>query len=230
MAILKNKTQNNYMSVSRQVTRDKNLSLTDRGLLITLLSLPDGWNLSNRGLQAILPDGRDRIAKAMNRLIELGYVTREQKRIGNRYGCNQIEVHDMPQETGESQKTAFQATENQFTETPCTETPQQLTKNNNTKHNHTRVKECSKTDSLTDPEYEDLVKEFGRAEVDYQLKRISENHYQGCRNYKTVRQWCEERRSRTQIKAPGRRNAFSEFEQNTDIDYEELEKKIICNI
>ena len=61
--------------------RDENLGLTERGLLITLLSLPDGWNLSVAGLTHILPDGKDKVAKSLNILIKTGYVTREQGRL-----------------------------------------------------------------------------------------------------------------------------------------------------
>lgn len=35
-------------------------------MLLTLLSLPDGWNLSAAGLQKILPDGKDKISHALN--------------------------------------------------------------------------------------------------------------------------------------------------------------------
>ena len=41
MAILKNKTQGNYTIVSNGILKNQSLSLKDRGLIITLLSLPD---------------------------------------------------------------------------------------------------------------------------------------------------------------------------------------------
>lgn len=73
MPILKNNTQNNFVMVSKNITRDKNIGLTERGLLLTLMSLPDGWNLSIKGLAQILPDGKDKISKAMNIEIDLGF-------------------------------------------------------------------------------------------------------------------------------------------------------------
>ena len=82
MAILKNKTQGNYTVVSQNIMRDRNLSLTERGMLLTLLSLPDNWNLTIKGLCQILPDGKDRVSKTLNSLIEKGYITREQNRDG----------------------------------------------------------------------------------------------------------------------------------------------------
>ena len=74
MAVLKNKTQGNYTLVSQNIMRDTNLSLTERGMLLTLLSLPDNWHLTLKGLSLILPDGRDKIAKTLNSLIDKGYL------------------------------------------------------------------------------------------------------------------------------------------------------------
>ena len=228
MPILKNKTQGNYITVSRQIMKDKELSLVDRGLLVTLLSLPDGWNLSNRGLQTILPDGRDKIAHAMNRLIDLGYVTREQGRAGNRYGGNQIEVHDIPQETAISQQTGFPSTENPCTEITCTEKPQQYKTNNITNNNHTSNKECS-TGTLTPSEYDELVNEYGKADVDYQLQRIRDHHYKGCDNYPTIKAWCEERRVRAPASAREPKTSFNNYTQRSDYDFEALEAMLVCN-
>ncbi len=129
MPILKNRTQGNYTMVSQQIMKDRSLGLVERGLLITLLSLPDGWELSNRGLQVILPDGRDRIARTMNRLIEMGYVTRVQGRQGNRFGTNCIEVHETPQLSGDSLQPENTATENTGTGQSCTGSPPQLNTN-----------------------------------------------------------------------------------------------------
>ena len=97
MAILKNKIQGNYVVVSQNIMHDANLGLTERGLLITLISLPDGWNLSVSGLTHILPDGKDKVSKALNTLIELGYVTRDQERSDNgKFASNVLEVHETP--------------------------------------------------------------------------------------------------------------------------------------
>ena len=227
MPILKNKTQGNFVMVSRQIMKDKRLSLVDRGLLVTLLSLSDGWNLSNRGLQKILPDGRDKIARSMNRLIDLGYVTREQGRAGNRYGSNLIEVHDKPQMTDDPQQPDYQSTENPCTESTCTGDQQQLNTNNITDNNYTSNKECAAT--LTPSEYDDLVSEFGKAEVDYQLQRIRDHNYKGCDNYPTVKKWCEERRARAPSSIGPAKNSFNNYPQHNDYDYVALEAKLICN-
>lgn len=124
MPILKNNTQNNFVMVSKNITRDKNIGLTERGLLLTLMSLPDGWNLSIKGLAQILPDGKDKISKAMNNLIDSGYITREQERgFHGSFGANVLVIHETPINStnpeGESScnKSLPQA------ETPWTENP-----------------------------------------------------------------------------------------------------------
>jgi hypothetical protein len=71
MSIVKYKAQRkNYMVVSKLFLQDPNLSLAERGLLATLLSLPGNWQFSIEGMQHIMPDGKDRIKSALNGLIK----------------------------------------------------------------------------------------------------------------------------------------------------------------
>ncbi len=97
MAVLKNRTQGNYTLVSQIIMHDKNLSMAERGLLTTLLSLPDNWQLTIRGLSQILPDGKEKISNNLNKLIEKGYVTREQGRgTKGKFDSTILEVHETP--------------------------------------------------------------------------------------------------------------------------------------
>lgn len=57
-----------FTIISNKVFRNRKLSVTDRGTLCTLLSLPDNWNFSIRGLVAILPDGVTKIENSLHRL------------------------------------------------------------------------------------------------------------------------------------------------------------------
>lgn len=45
-----------------------------------LLSLPDTWNYSVRGLSSITPDGVDGVLTALKELERLGYLERNQQR------------------------------------------------------------------------------------------------------------------------------------------------------
>lgn len=242
MAVLKNKTQGNYTIVSQNIMRDRNLSLAERGMLITLLSLPDNWHLTLKGLSEILPDGRDKVANTLNSLIDKGYVTRVQSR-GERgkFDSTDLEVHETPVVATDpipehedimenSPCTEKPYTVNPNTEKPDTENPTQYSiyKSNNNISNIHRV--CS-ADTLTDAEYDDLVSEFGKAEVDYQINRIKVKGYKGCNNIETIRKWCRERLDRVSDKASfkPKKNSFFDFQQRSNIDFDALRANIFAN-
>ena len=63
--------------------RDKNLSNKARGLLSTMLSLPENWDYTTRGLAAICKDGVDGITFQLKELEQYGYLVRKRIRDGN---------------------------------------------------------------------------------------------------------------------------------------------------
>ena len=249
MAVLKNKTQGNYTIVSQNIMRDKNLSLTERGMLTTLLSLPDNWHLTIMGLCQILPDGKDKISKTLNSLIDKGYVTREQARSGRgKFDSTILEVHETPVNSTESAdhnegepggddvKEEYSPcpenpdTVNTDTDKPHAENPPQY--NNNISNNQTvTIHRVRKTDTLTDTEYDDLVSEFGKTSVDYQIERITNRGYKGCLNFDTIKTWCRERLNRAPSaqSPPTNRNRGFNYMQRTDYDFDELERILVCN-
>lgn len=78
MIVRVNKTTN-YTVIGNNIFKDKNLSLKARGLLTTILSLPDNWKYSIEGLASLCADGRASVTSAINELIEAGYIIRTQK-------------------------------------------------------------------------------------------------------------------------------------------------------
>lgn len=129
MAILKNKTQGNYTIVSNGILKNQSLSLKDRGLIITLLSLPDNWAFTINGLSKIIPDGKDSIKNSLKHLEELGYVSKTQSRGEfGKYGNIVIEVHETP---------ILPIVENPLTDNPLTgkPVPENLSQYNNNKYN-----------------------------------------------------------------------------------------------
>ncbi len=80
MDILRNKTQG-FTIVDNQILKDKNMGQRERGMYATLCSLPDGWELSVAGLNAILPDGKTAITNSLNMLEKYGYLIRSQRRV-----------------------------------------------------------------------------------------------------------------------------------------------------
>lgn len=66
-----------FTTVSNDIYRDMRLDISDRGLLGTMLSLPETWNFSIKGLASILPDGEKAVRNHLRRLEEFGYLKRE---------------------------------------------------------------------------------------------------------------------------------------------------------
>jgi predicted transcriptional regulator len=85
-----------YTTICNRIFKDKRLSLKAKGLLAMLLSLSDHWELSIKGLEVILKEGRTSIRSTMNELIENGYVERQQIRENNKFiGVDYI-VFELP--------------------------------------------------------------------------------------------------------------------------------------
>jgi hypothetical protein len=76
MPKLKKKITRDFTTIHNTMLRDMRLGATERGLLLTMLSLPDNWNFSIKGLARILPDGYTKIATALKNLAKNGYLVR----------------------------------------------------------------------------------------------------------------------------------------------------------
>lgn len=131
MPVLKNKSQGKYVNIHKGIVMDKTLALRDRGMMSTLLSLPDNWIFSTAGLKQILPDGRTAISNSLRELEERGYLTREQSRgEGGEFSGNIIEVHETPHPPkAENRLTGKPTTENPLSAKPMSEKQTQLNNN-----------------------------------------------------------------------------------------------------
>lgn len=94
--ILRNETQGNYVVVSQAIMHDRSLKLFDRGLLVTLISLPNNWHFTVDGLANILSDGRDAIKAGLKRLEAKGYLTIEQLRENGHFSGNCLRINVNP--------------------------------------------------------------------------------------------------------------------------------------
>ena len=80
MPIFRVEKTRNYTVMSNYHLKDKTLSLKSKGLLSVILSLPDEWNYTTRGLAAISKDGVDSIGAALKELETVGYLVRNRIR------------------------------------------------------------------------------------------------------------------------------------------------------
>lgn len=69
-----------YQRISQHILHDKQLTLKQRGLLVTLISLPPNWEYSHEGLSKIIPDGISTIKSNFNDLVKMGYIEASQGR------------------------------------------------------------------------------------------------------------------------------------------------------
>lgn len=82
MAFLRKEHKENYTCISNDVFKS-DLSLKARGMLCTMLSLPDDWEFSENGLQAILKDGQTSVRSAIKELESAGFLSRTRERDEN---------------------------------------------------------------------------------------------------------------------------------------------------
>ena len=77
MSVFKKESSENYTIMSNYHLQDNNLSLKAKGLLSVMLSLPDEWDYSSRGLSTICKETKDTINKILKELEENGYLERK---------------------------------------------------------------------------------------------------------------------------------------------------------
>lgn len=80
MAVFRIERTLDYTVMSNHHLKDTALSLKAKGLLSMMLSLPDEWNYTTRGLAAICKEGVDAIGAALKELEARGYLVRRQIR------------------------------------------------------------------------------------------------------------------------------------------------------
>jgi len=98
MSIFRVEKNKNYTIMSNHHLRNKNISLKAKGLLSQILSLPENWDYTMRGLAHINKESIDAIRSAIHELETSGYIVH--KRIRNAQGqLKEAEyiIHEVPQ-------------------------------------------------------------------------------------------------------------------------------------
>ena len=76
MSVFRIERNKGYTIMSNYHLRDTAISLKSKGLLSMMLSLPDEWNYTTRGLAKICKEGVDAIGGALRELEKAGYIVR----------------------------------------------------------------------------------------------------------------------------------------------------------
>lgn len=174
MAVLKNKTKrDNFLVVSKIFLQDQNLSLTERGLLATMHSLPDDWDFTIAGMGKILPDGEAKIKSALDGLVGKGYVSKTQsKESDGKFGRNIIEVNERPlfeEPLAENPPTDIRVTEKPSAAEPLAGNEPQYS------INEYNIKECNNNQSINPSSKEKTDVMDGMMEINAYKELIAEN-------------------------------------------------------
>ena len=97
MAVIRVSKTKGFSVMSNYHLRDKNLSLKAKGLLSMMLSLPDGWHYTIRGLASICKEGVESISSGIRELEKCGYVHRHQPNIDGKFQEIEYVIYEMPQ-------------------------------------------------------------------------------------------------------------------------------------
>ena len=74
MAVFRIERTRDYTVMSNHHLRNGKLSLKAKGLLSMMLSLPEDWNYTTRGLAKICKEGTDSIGSALKELEQAGFI------------------------------------------------------------------------------------------------------------------------------------------------------------
>lgn len=236
MAFLRKEHKENYTCISNDVFRS-DLSLKARGMLCTMLSLPDDWEFSENGLQAILKDGQTSVRSAIKELETAGFLSRTRERDeSGRMGRCIWTVSDYPRfekpsmDTPSLDKSNWEYEPQLSTKEQSTEelsTKKQSTKRE-TRHKHGEYKNVL----LSDSDMQKLKTEFP-TDWEERIERLSAYMASTGKSYKnhlaTIRNWA--RRDRSGNKGGVSRETSTGFDKKIDADYyyqssgdEELDK------
>ena len=127
MAVFRIERTKDYTVMSNHHLRNRTLSLKAKGLLSMMLSLPDDWNYTTRGLAKICKEGVDAIGGALRELETAGYIVRHQLRDQHGRICDtEYVIYEQPQPDTALPDTVSPDTENPYLDKPDTEKPAEL--------------------------------------------------------------------------------------------------------
>lgn len=123
MAVVRVQKNKDYTAMGNYHLKEKDMSLKAIGLLSIMLSLPDNWDYSIKGLVKIRKESYDSIRTTLKELEQFGYLRRTQIYDKGKFVDVEYTIYEKP------------ILENPITEKPITENPTQL----NTKEVNTNL-------------------------------------------------------------------------------------------
>ena len=132
MAVFRIEKTRDYTVMSNYHLRDMSLSLKAKGLLSLMLSLPENWDYTMRGLARICKDGIDSISGGIRELEAHGYLIRARVRNENgQLGSIEYTILEQPKAPSPTQEKPIRENPvqaNPMLDAPIQENPAQLNK------------------------------------------------------------------------------------------------------
>ena len=92
-----------FTVIANSVFKDRRLSAKAKGILVEMLSLPENWDYTLKGLTTLFSDGIDSIRQGIKELEENGYIVRERKRDARgRLGGMEYVIYETPEKAVEN--------------------------------------------------------------------------------------------------------------------------------
>ena len=109
-----------FTVVANCVFKDRSLSAKAKGILVEMLSLPESWDYTLKGLTSLFSDGIDSIRQGINELEKHGYIVRERKRDSRgRLGGMEYVIYETPHKPVENSiDSAYPKSQDPTTENP----------------------------------------------------------------------------------------------------------------
>ena len=147
MAVFRVERNKGYTVMSNHHLRNKDLSLKAKGLLSQMLSLPEDWDYTLKGLSLINREQIDAIRAAVRELEQAGYIVRSRERDsqGRLRGADYI-IYEQPQPVPDLPTLENPTLDNPTQEKPTQEKPTQLNKDRSSKEKS--ITDGSNTDSI----------------------------------------------------------------------------------
>ena len=97
MSVFRVDKHRDFTVIANYVFKDHTLSAKAKGILVEMLSLPENWDYTLKGLATLFSDGIDSIRQGIRELEEHGYVVRERKRDARgRLGGMEYVIYETP--------------------------------------------------------------------------------------------------------------------------------------
>ena len=99
MAIYRMADRKQYVNVNMDILVSRDLTATEKVVLIFALSRPDDWKFSIRGIAYYMHESLDAIRNAVQGLEKKGYIVRARKRRNGKFAEMEYDIYEVPDPT-----------------------------------------------------------------------------------------------------------------------------------